>query len=128
MFVYVIKEHTSSKRLKIGHSENPLARLHQLQTGSSYKLELLSVARCFTKQRAAELERLLHAELAQFKCGKGGDEWFSRQALPFIEKIGRKPPGAATRQRFPACAVFADHRIKGLEPDVISALKIEMHA
>ena len=64
---YAIRE-VGSERVKIGHSENPMARLRSLRTGSALPLELIWMA-----EGGAALEAFLHR---CFRDRHMRGEWF----------------------------------------------------
>jgi hypothetical protein len=67
--LYVIQTDITGA-IKIGISNNPKRRLRQLQTGSPYKLKLLTIV-----TGRGDLERSLHASLKPYKKACKG-EWF----------------------------------------------------
>jgi hypothetical protein len=76
-YVYFIQEGDYGP-IKIGYSEDPLARLSQCQTGNPRKLILLK-----TLKGGRVLEKKLHKKYAQYNiCG----EWFS-PAIPILKLI-----------------------------------------
>ena len=74
MYVYAIRE-AESKRIKLGISRDPQARLRQLQTGNSQKLELVAFKPAVN--RFAE-ERALQADNAASRI-RG--EWFDGRVV-----------------------------------------------
>ena len=67
--LYVIQSDITGA-IKIGISNNPKKRLQQLQTGSPYKLKLLTIVK-----GRGDLERSLHSFLKPYKQSCKG-EWF----------------------------------------------------
>ena len=67
--LYVIQSDVTGA-IKIGRSSNPKRRLAQLQTGSPYRLKLLTVV-----ENNGHLEKSLHQTLKPFKQACKG-EWF----------------------------------------------------
>ena len=67
--LYVIQTDITGA-IKIGISNNPKRRLRQLQTGSPYKLKLLTIV-----TGRGDLERSLHTSLKPYKKACKG-EWF----------------------------------------------------
>lgn len=74
MFVYAIRE-VETGRIKLGISSDPVARVAQLQTGNSQKLELVVYRKAC--DRFSD-EHALHAKATQYHI-RG--EWFTAQAL-----------------------------------------------
>jgi DNA-binding XRE family transcriptional regulator len=66
--------------VKVGRSKNPEARLHQLRTGSPYKLRLLRIY-----EGAGVLEPYVLATLRDARTGEG--EWFLSQDLDFDQLV-----------------------------------------
>jgi DNA-binding XRE family transcriptional regulator len=66
--------------VKVGRSKNPEARLHQLRTGSPYKLRLLRIY-----QEAGALEPYVLATLRASRAGEG--EWFLSRDLDFDQLV-----------------------------------------
>lgn len=73
MYVYAIKE-TESGRIKLGISRDPYARLKQMQTGNSQRLQLLAYRKASNRFQD---EAAIHAKNAQYHI-RG--EWFSESA------------------------------------------------
>ena len=67
--LYIIQSDISGA-IKIGRSKNPEKRLKQLQTGSPYKLQLLTVAK-----EKGDREKPLHRKFKPYKQACKG-EWF----------------------------------------------------
>ena len=67
--LYIIQSDVSGA-IKIGISKNPKNRMRQLQTGSPYKLKLLTIV-----NGRGDLERSLHESLKPYKKACKG-EWF----------------------------------------------------
>ena len=67
--LYIIQSDVSGA-IKIGISKNPKNRMRQLQTGSPYKLKLLTIV-----NGRGDLERSLHESLNSYKKACKG-EWF----------------------------------------------------
>lgn len=67
--LYIIQSDVTGA-IKIGMSKNPQSRLRQLQTGSPYKLKLLTIVK-----GKGHLERSLHESLKPYKQSCKG-EWF----------------------------------------------------
>ena len=67
--LYIIQSDITGA-IKIGISKNPKNRLKQLQTGSPYKLKLLTIV-----NGRGDLERSLHKSLRTYKQSCKG-EWF----------------------------------------------------
>ncbi len=78
-WIYFIED-TASGRVKIGRSNNPNARLQQLQTGSSGRLQLI-----LTIRGSASRERELHQQFGQDRIQ---GEWFhhSEKIQEFISQ------------------------------------------
>ncbi len=78
---YVYAIHCPNKaEVKIGYSSNPIARLSQLQTGNTDRLDLL-----MTFPGGRELEQTIHEELQHLRVT---GEWFNIDwtVLPTLEK------------------------------------------
>ena len=73
LYVYAIRE-TETRRIKLGISRNPEARLKQLQTANSQRLELIGY-RAATNRYADE--KALHSANAELHIA---GEWFSEGA------------------------------------------------
>ena len=67
--LYIIQSDVTGA-IKIGRSKNPKKRLQQLQTGSPYKLKILTIVK-----GRGDLEKLLHERLKPYKQSCKG-EWF----------------------------------------------------
>lgn len=74
--VYIVTNLGSFKS-KIGISASPRARLGNMQTGSPEKLYLVYESRPVSRAMAAEVERIVHAHLAEWRLH---GEWFD---LPY---------------------------------------------
>lgn len=77
LFIYAIRERETGN-IKLGISRDPSARLMQLQTGNSSKLELVAVRPA--ANRFAD-ERAIHADADVYRL-RG--EWFAAGALPLM--------------------------------------------
>ena len=73
MYVYAIKE-SETGRIKLGISRDPYARLKQMQTGNSQRLELVAYRKATNRFQD---ESAIHAKNAQHRI-RG--EWFSESA------------------------------------------------
>jgi hypothetical protein len=71
MYLYCISN--DQNRCKFGFSREPSRRLRALQTGSADPLFLLETV-AVPEHRVRELERVLHAEIGQYRRLHG--EWF----------------------------------------------------
>jgi hypothetical protein len=99
-----------STRVKIGISANPKSRLQEMQTGSAFPLELVSVV----PVRSAESEREAHSILAPWRCQ---GEWFDLgESAPIFRKCARR---ASTAE-----ALFAVLREFGARPPSMPRSKI----
>ena len=67
--LYIIQSDITGA-IKIGRSKNPSRRIHQLQTGSPYKLKLLTIA-----EGKGFMEKEIHKKLIRYKAECKG-EWF----------------------------------------------------
>ena len=74
--VYLITN-LGSFRTKIGISANPQGRLSGMQTGSPEALYLVYQSRPVARSMAVEVERMVHAHLAEWRLH---GEWFD---LPY---------------------------------------------
>lgn len=74
--VYIVTNLGSFKS-KVGISANPAARLSNMQTGSPELLYLVYESRPVSRQMAVEVERIVHAHLAEWRLH---GEWFD---LPY---------------------------------------------
>lgn len=84
MYLYVIED-TSNGRVKLGYSQDPQARVRQLQTGNSSSLRLHHHA--WVGDRCGILERRLHREFAHHRCS---GEWYnipSDRAAHYVDYI-----------------------------------------
>lgn len=97
MYVYFIQAFGERDlvRIKIGKSQNPEARLSQLQVGSAVKLKLLGKVKCRDDSHARSVEKFAHNIF--HKQRKNG-EWFnlSAQHIGQIKSLIEK---AANRQQ-----------------------------
>ena len=75
MYLYCISN--DQNRCKFGFSREPERRLRALQTGSADPLFLLETV-SVPEHRVRELERVLHAEIGQYRRVRG--EWFDISA------------------------------------------------
>lgn len=91
MYVYFIEAFGQHdlKRIKIGRSRRPRARLEELQTGSPVKLKLLGTVRCKSDGHAKSVERYAHNI---FHKQRRRGEWFhlSKKHLAQIKRLIEK--------------------------------------
>ncbi len=80
MYVYFIEAKTEPHRVKIGKAKSPEERLHQLQTGSAFRLRLVGKFLCKSDKHALEIEKSIHEILRQFRIE---GEWF--RFKPFVK-------------------------------------------
>lgn len=80
LFIYAIREQDTG-HIKLGISRDPSARLAQLQTGNSSKLQLVAVRPAVS--RFAD-ERAVHADAEAHRL-RG--EWFTASALSVLQKL-----------------------------------------
>lgn len=119
MFLYVISiENGQVKRVKIGISLDPFARLRSLQTGNPGKLSICHAVYSQGERMLRDMELGMHAELAQFRC-PGGTEWFNTSVLKMIKKKGNTQKW---RDINPWCAMFYDKRFRGTPQQVQSEI------
>jgi hypothetical protein len=78
LFLYAIRE-CETGNIKLGISRDPRARLNQLQTGNSSRLELVAIRPAVN--RFAD-ERAVHADADAYRL-RG--EWFTAQALDILQ-------------------------------------------
>ena len=75
MYIYIFKSVGLQQPLwKIGHSNNPIRRLAELQTGCPFKIKEYVRIRCDGVNHN-EIERLLHDKLSAHRQ-RGGREWY----------------------------------------------------
>jgi len=72
--VYFIQQQGGSKCVKIGVTSNIEDRLKKLQTGSPYKLRVISKIIAKDKSHALYIEKSLHEQLSKYRLS---GEWFS---------------------------------------------------
>ena len=78
VYVYAIRE-SETGRIKLGISIDPLARMAQLQTGNSQRLELVAYRKA---NQGLKDERDLHRKADEYHV-RG--EWFNRNALEVLQ-------------------------------------------
>ena len=78
VYVYAIRE-SETGRIKLGISKDPLARMAQLQTGNSQRLELVAYRKA---NQGLKDERDLHRKADEYHV-RG--EWFNRNALEVLQ-------------------------------------------
>lgn len=116
MFVYVMAlENGQDKRIKIGMAANPFERLKQLRTGQHQSLIICHAVYFLGEMQARYMESRLHDELSNWRCTKGGTEWFNTKSLKWIKTHACQQ---TWRRMHPACAEFFDKRIKGTPLEV----------
>src|SRR6202035_4691711 len=96
-YIYVISD--GDRCQKVGVAADPMVRLRDLQTASSFKLELVEAFRIETAARAYEIEKCVHRRLVKFAMT---GEWFD----------------------LPASAAVAAVRTAILDPTTMTAAKI----
>ena len=78
VYVYAIRE-SETGRIKLGISKDPMARMAQLQTGNSQRLELVAYRKA---NQGLKDERDLHRKADEYHV-RG--EWFNRNALGVLQ-------------------------------------------
>lgn len=73
--LYILQAKTIGS-LKIGRSDNPKKRRHQLQTGCPYTLRLILVA-----PDKGHLEQGVHKEMHRHQTRWAGGEWFHESGM-----------------------------------------------
>ena len=75
MYVYIFKSVGLQQPLwKIGHSNNPIRRLAELQTGCPFKICEYDKIEC-NGRNPNQLEQLIHDKLSAHRQ-RGGREWY----------------------------------------------------
>jgi hypothetical protein len=123
MYVYVIGPEDNSGRAKIGRSDNPFARLAQLQTGSSIPLRIIHACPCRSRTHAATIESQMHNELGHRVLDGCGDEWFNKGTMKAIRK---KFARHGCHLFNPGIHYFCTNRFPGTPDDVMLQLKAHM--
>lgn len=74
-YVYVLmaRDGDGPMYVKIGRSDNPMARVGALQTGCPFRFTKAGMVKCLSADQAKRLEAQLHHELSA--CASSG-EWF----------------------------------------------------
>jgi len=100
-FIYMIK--CGKDKYKIGCSNFPERRLHNLQVANPYKLQLIYVACC---KNVYKTETLLHKTFAKYKIH---GEWFrfSKKQVEKIKKICSKYSSKLTKNY----SILIDHSV-----------------
>ena len=97
-YVYGIR---CERFVKIGASENPIARLDQMRTGNPYPLELVWLVRLPTRSAAFELESMLHR---RFEKHLRRGEWFNQIVVDVLDSNGfTEGLGYDTCYQWPCC-------------------------
>ena len=78
VYVYAIRE-SETGRIKLGISKDPMARMAQLQTGNSQRLQLVAYRKA---NQGLKDERNLHRKADEYHV-RG--EWFNRNALEVLQ-------------------------------------------
>lgn len=82
MYVYFIRSAGKPRRIKIGKSKDPKARMRELQTGSPYPLDIVGTIRCRDGNHATRLEKELHRYFAEYRMG---GEWFKCSLVVLVK-------------------------------------------
>ena len=78
MHLYIIQSDITGN-FKIGRSNNPDKRLHQLQTGNPHKLRLILVL-----ENQGHQEKLIHNSINQWVKKKSKGEWFEFNLMGYL--------------------------------------------
>ena len=117
-FVYFIKADVGGKNhpMKIGVAYNPAKRLDELQTGSPYKLSVVSCVEMPNRAAAYNLENYLHKVFDRYRmCG----EWFRSKNINLGKAFQNYDSNMDTRTEFYNGDVSQMHSKKTLQADVL---------